>query len=117
MHRYFNRGIEIRQTKDKGLGVFASRIIPEGTVIEVAPVIIIPDKQDTHIQKTRLKHYVFEYFGDVAIGLGYASLFNHSGMPNVEYVPKKGRMIEFTALTDIEIGEELYIDYGYELED
>ena len=42
----------------KGRGVFASALIPAGTVVETCPVLVLDRQQNTeHVEKTELYHY------------------------------------------------------------
>jgi hypothetical protein len=41
-----------------GRGVFASRLIPAGTVIDISPVLVFPNQEvDEHASHTMLQHY------------------------------------------------------------
>ncbi|MCA9010183.1 MAG: SET domain-containing protein-lysine N-methyltransferase [Planctomycetaceae bacterium] len=105
--------IEIRNTRGKGRGVFARVLIPEGTVFERVPLLIIPaaevlDGEDNRV----LQDYVFEYKKDVALALGYGSLYNHSYHPNARYDDAGRQIKEFRALRDIHPGEEITINYN-----
>ncbi len=37
--------IEVRKSRSKGRGIFATAFIPEGTVFEQAPVLVMPSKE------------------------------------------------------------------------
>lgn len=91
----------------------ADKKILKGEVIEEAPVILIPEGEMEHISKTVLTKYEFFWNNDFeAVTLGYGSLYNHSRTPNVEFEQDYDRkLMIFTALRDIEPGEELFIDY------
>lgn len=106
--------IEIRKCKF-GRGIFATRDIEHGEVIERSPVIVI--ESESHISGTILEAYVFEWRGqkkDCAIALGVGSIFNHSWNPNVAYRPVLSKMeIHYKAARDISKGEQLFINYGY----
>lgn len=106
--------IEVRETAGKGRGVFATELIPEGTVFERVPVLVIPTNDvigDTYGEL--LQHYVFEWGkGTVAIALGCGSMYNHSYGPNARYDDKGRRTKIFTALRDIYPGEEITVNYN-----
>ncbi len=106
--------VEVRWTRKKGRGVFARQSIGKGTVIERAPVILVPTKEvfDTSAEP-KLADYVFDWGKDtVAVVLGYGSLYNHSYQPNAEYYDS-GRLTQvFTALRDIRKGEEITVNYN-----
>lgn len=49
---------------------------------------------------------------EAAIALGYGSLYNHGPYPNASFIPdERDAVIVFTALRDIEAGEEITVDY------
>jgi len=57
--------------------------------------------------------YVFDWGkGTVALALGYGSLYNHSYAPNARYDDEGQRTKIFTALRDIEAGEEITVNYN-----
>ncbi|MDO3412472.1 SET domain-containing protein [Saccharibacillus sp. CPCC 101409] len=97
-------------------GVFATRDIPKGRLIHEAPVVAYPNEQDEFIEKTDLEDYVFEYGSNhTAILLGYGSLFNHSYTPNATYeINFDQHTFDFYAYTDIQAGEEIFINYNGE---
>jgi hypothetical protein len=86
-----------------------------GELIEVCPLIILPD-----IVKTidRLKDIVFEIDkkkGEYGLVLGYGSMYRHSDKPNVDYAfNKRQRHMFFIANRTIQFNEELTINYGTE---
>ena len=98
-----------------GRGVFARQPIAAGTVIEIAPVLIVPPEQARSLMKTLLFHYFFrwsESSKDVAVCLGFGSLYNHSSSPNAAYVRDFTRsQIIFRAILNIAANEEIFTDY------
>ena len=105
--------IEIRNTRGKGRGVFARVLIPEGTVFERVPLLVIPAAEVLEGEDSRvLQDYVFEYKKEVALALGYGSLYNHSYNPNARYDDAGRQIKEFRALRDIQPGEEITINYN-----
>ena len=106
--------IEVKQTRHKGRGVFAREQIPAGTVFERVPVIVIPaDEVLEAAAGGVVQDYVFQWGrGTVALALGFGSIYNHSYIPNARY-DDRGRMTKiFTALRDIEAGEEITVNYN-----
>ena len=57
----------IDQTKNKGQGIFARKMIPAETIIEVSPVIVMNKKDRAHLDQTLLHDYIFEW-GEEQIG-------------------------------------------------
>jgi uncharacterized protein len=111
--------IEVKRIKGKGRGVFAQRSISEGTVIERVPVIVFPIAEIwSEVAEPLLVDYVFMWGKDtVALALGYGSLYNHSYQPNARYDDVGLQTKEFTAIRDIEPGEEITINYNGEPQD
>jgi uncharacterized protein len=113
--------IHIGQSPGKGRGVFALRKILKGETIEEGPVLLFPATQLEIIDQTALGDYYFHWGEEEdggAILLGMCSLCNHSYLPNARFERKfdKG-VIEFTALRDIEAGEEITANYHGEPDD
>jgi SET domain-containing protein len=105
---------EVRETSDRGRGIFATQNIIAGEVLEDAPVIVLPSEQREAILHTHLYEYVFQWGkGQVAVCLGWGSLYNHSRTPNARYVRHfEERLIRFEALRDILAGEEIVTNYN-----
>src|SRR3954466_2785574 len=60
-----------------------------------------------------LSHYHFAWGkGTGALALGYGSVYNHSYRPNARYDDVGPQTKEFTALRDIEPGEEIVVNYN-----
>ena len=100
----------------KGRGIFANTFYSAGQLIESAPVIIIPAKDWTQIEGTVLYDYGYASGGnpeDMAIVLGYGSLYNHSYQPNARYVRRiRERLLDYIAFDDIAPGEEITVNYN-----
>ncbi len=106
----------IRDFEKKGRGVVALRSYEPGETIETAPVIVIPSAQWPALEGTVLYDYGFAYgpeLEDMAIVLGFGSLYNHSYEPNAKYVRyTEERLIEFLAIRPIQPGEEITVNYN-----
>nr|XP_018267059.1 uncharacterized protein I303_01042 [Kwoniella dejecticola CBS 10117]OBR89217.1 hypothetical protein I303_01042 [Kwoniella dejecticola CBS 10117] len=100
----------------RGRGVFAPSSIPAGTIIEESPVLVITQKEwdEGHMNDTILGSYGFCWKdGGMGIGLGLASLFNHSSSPNVNFIRSYSTStIKFITSKRIEKDEELCICYS-----
>jgi SET domain-containing protein len=99
-----------------GFGVFASRAIEAGEVIEVAPVVQLRSEFD--LMEINLQRRVFDWErlaslqGVCALALGYGSMYNHANPANMRYVPAfEGDAIKFIAARAIDPDEELTINY------
>jgi len=114
--------IEIRQTDNRGLGVFALRDLFDDELIERSPVLLFPENDLYSPEGTAfIADYVFVWGGgNVGLSLGFGSLYNHSFHPNAIYedveiveLPCK----QFVAIRDISRGEEITINYNGDPED
>lgn len=111
----------IADTKNKGRGVFTDKFIEAGTLIEVAPVIVLNEADTEKVHETALYYYTFMWSENnkiAAVVLGYGSIYNHSYSPNCEYKTfYEDEVVHFVALRDIEAGEELTINYNHDPND
>ncbi len=111
----------VSRTADRGRGVFTSRDLKAGEVIEVCPVIVFSKKDRLLIDDTFLYEYYYEWGKNGnkgAIALGYGSVYNHSYQPNARYEPDfELNIMEYIALRDIKAGEEITTNYNYDPED
>ena len=104
----------------KGKGAFAKKDIKKDTVIDIANVVLIPNKDYRKIKKTQLYNYCYIWedprhkpaFKN-AITLSISQFINHSYAPNVQYLyDYKNKAIEYMAIKDIKKGEELTVNYN-----
>ena len=117
-----NHHIEIRTSPTRGRGVFARAVIAPGTVIEAAPVIVIPAADCPALDRTIIHDYYFHWDGDPegvgrgALGLGLVTLCNHASRPNAKVERNFAQhTLDLIATTPIVPGEEVTIDYRCEL--
>ncbi|MEM7699745.1 MAG: SET domain-containing protein-lysine N-methyltransferase [Verrucomicrobiota bacterium] len=119
---------EVRQSSIHGRGVFAKQQIPQGTyIIEYIGEQIDKDESnrrgwaqmDVARETGDAAVYIFslndEFDLDGNVPENAARLINHSCDPNCEAFIEEDR-IWIAALHDIEEGEELYFNYGFDLE-
>ncbi len=94
-------------------GLIATEVIKKGAVIERSPALIYP-KNPKVIAQTVFEYYVFDWDDNhEALALGYGSLVNHSYEANVVVdFDFDSKEIVFTAKNNIEIGDELLINYN-----
>lgn len=108
----------IAQSQLGGRGVFTGEPIEEGALIEICPVIVLPEKELEMIHRTTLHDYYFLWGDDqkqCAIALGNGSLYNHSYEPNAKYLlDYEHSTIDFYCIKNIEIGEEVTVNYNGE---
>ncbi|MCW3113832.1 MAG: protein-lysine N-methyltransferase [Segetibacter sp.] len=106
----------IAPSADRGRGVFTTKNITAGTVIEISPIIELSPKDRKKIEGTKLYHYIFEWGKSkrkAAVALGYVSMYNHSFEPNCEYEMdyESGNMTVRT-IKPVRKGEELFFSYN-----
>jgi len=114
-----NDRLEIRHDPAKGRGVFAAAPIAAGTVIEAAPVIIVPAKDCRLLDQTILHDYYFRWDGEKAgeeigaVALGLVALCNHSRRPRARVRRNMAHgTLDLVALLTIPAGDEVTIDYN-----
>ena len=122
--------VEVRRVGNRGRGgrgIFAKEAIKAGTLIERSPVLVVPDEQvfgpkEGESPCPRLTWYVFDWRevngrSEVAIGLGYLSLYNHAWLANATWEARAPDLITVTAYRDIPAGGEVTINYHGEPDD
>lgn len=106
----------IDNTKDKGRGVFTRKKIPEGTIIEISPVIVMNSSEKKLLDQTRLHDYIFvwgENKDQCCMALGLIPVYNHSYTSNCEYFMNFDEESMFVkTVRAINPGEELTINYN-----
>ena len=111
----------IKDTGKYGRGLFSTRTIKKGELIEISPVLISHENEWKHLKKTILFNYCFTWgdnYEHTAIALGYGSLFNHSYTPNAMFTYNIDNLsIDFYAIADIDTGQEITINYNEDSED
>jgi len=109
-------GVYAAGTKKMGRGVYTKHAIEAGTVIELAPVVVMKGEERTLLDQTLLHDYIFEWGENkdqCAMALGLVPIYNHSYQANCEYeMFFKKEMITVKAVRHIKRGEELFINYN-----
>jgi SET domain-containing protein len=108
--------LHILETENKGRGVFTNQQIRADTIIEVAPVIVMPAADRVLLDQTKLHDYIFEWGDDkteCAMALGWIPVYNHSYQSNCEYYMDfdTANMLVKT-VRKVNAGEELTINYN-----
>jgi len=106
---YFN----IKNTKQKGRGVFAKKIIKQktiigeytGTKVEIEKYDLEKDKDGLYLMFLNDEYAIYPNLNTIDL-----HLINHSCEPNCWILNSGGRVFFFT-LRDIRVGEELTISY------
>lgn len=118
--------IEVRYiSQRKGKGVFATSDIEKGTLVDIAHVVPIPNKEYKKIKRTVLYNYIYiwedpKYIPEYkyAITLSISQFINHSYNPNIEYNHDYDNcVIKYHAWKDIPKGEELTVNYNAIVDD
>jgi hypothetical protein len=127
---YRRPGLYLMGVRDKGRGLFCRDDIKAGDVIEVAPALILGEKDTFHTMPTLLGDYYFKPEISAGfqkrldienkdkcsgLGLGVISLCNHNGTPNADYRQhEEADTLYFTlkARTDIPKDTEITVFYG-----
>lgn len=104
------------ETAQKGRGVYTSKAIKAGTIVERSAVLVLDEEERAHLENTILYDYIFEW-GDESVqccvAWGYISMYNHQYTSNCEYeMDFEERTILIRAILDIEAGEELTVNYN-----
>lgn len=102
----------------KGRGVFASRQINSGELVEACPVVLLAPYCAQFPEE--VKRLLFNW-GHLTKGrsagclaLGWGSMYNHANPANLKYVAfAEEQQLHFIAARDIEINEELTINYNH----
>lgn len=113
--------VKIIEIEGKGRGVVATQKILKDEIIEICPIIEITKKEADFIQnQAHILNYYYLFQEDLeryCLMLGYGSIYNHSHNPNsdIDYPTEKTKKyLQFKALKDIEIGEEIVFNYEFE---
>jgi uncharacterized protein len=113
---YLLEGVYVAGTKKMGRGVFTKETIKAGTLIELAPVVVMSPQDRLLLDQTLLHDYIFEWGKEkdqCAMALGLVSVYNHSYQANCDYgMYYKKQSISIISVRDIKAGEELFINYN-----
>lgn len=108
--------IFIAATENMDRGVFTSENIEEGTVVEIAPVIVMSREERRLLDQTQLHDYIFEWGlkkEQCCMALGYIPVYNHAYRSNCEYeMDFEHDTISIKTVRFIKKGEELFINYN-----
>lgn len=104
---------EVRKVRGMGRGVFATKNIRKGAIVETCHVALIPyDRGELSVTH----EYCFPWNKThVAISLGHGSLYNHSYEPNAYVIQDKRNLcMQIIAHKAIKAGEQVFINYNGE---
>jgi uncharacterized protein len=102
----------------KGRGIFTTEKIAVGTILEIAPVIVMKLSDKEYLDKTLLHDYIFmwgENEEKCCMALGWIPLYNHSYESNCEYKMNFTiNEMQIVAIRTIAANEEITINYNGE---
>lgn len=105
--------VAVKRSKIHRWGVFAIEKIEKHEVIEEFPYFFVFQEEMNNTQS--IMQYSYEFDGGYVIGMGHCGLYNHSTDSNIDYqVDKLNEIMIHYATRDINIGEELTLNYGVE---
>lgn len=112
-----NQELYLADTGNKGRGVFTKAALPEGTIIESSPVIVMSGDDRKKLDETLLHDYIFEWQPDgqelCCMALGWVPMYNHSYQSNCEYfMDYDTNSMYIQTVRHIAAGEELTINYN-----
>jgi len=103
----------VKRSKIHRWGVFAKEKIKKYEIIEEFPYFFIPS-DEMNLTKSIIQ-YSYDFNGGYVIGMGYCGLYNHSLNSNLDYqIDGANEIMIHYATRDIDIGEELTLNYGEE---
>jgi len=119
-----HNGLRISKSNIHGFGVFTDVKIKSGDLVEQCPTLILHNTKADLIHPS-LQNYVYQYIMDgksiPIVPLGWGGIYNHSDNQNLNYkaeyliVQDENKLVfNFWANRDIEVGEELFVNYGKE---
>ncbi len=104
----------VQPTLERGLGVFTTKQIDKGDLIECCRVIVVPRTEVMIGNATSvMRHYVIDWNGKLAIPTGFGCYYNHSYKPNaIHHKHLDIDELHLHALRDIMPLEEITFNYG-----
>jgi len=111
--------VQVKMTKNMGMGCFAVEDIAVNTLIESCPVLLLHTDTFENLNKAnggyhKLSEYPFNWGRDglCAFALGYGGVYNHKPFPNVAWRPSyEMESIQYVTKEDIKSGSQLFIRY------
>ena len=111
---------KVKVTPKKGRGLFATKNIKKGEIIEKCPVLALTPKERLNAEKTLLNYYIYPWRSTrgASVVLGYGSIINHSFDPNADWKQNfKSNTMVYRAIKDISKGQEITVNYNGEPDD
>lgn len=119
-HAESREAITVQMTPTMGRGVFAARAIAIGETLGVFHTIHLPAHEVAEMTGSTLSNFWFENDADGSafVVLGWIELVNHSLKPNADRSwdgSPEGCVVTVFAASDIAQGEQLFIDYKFDV--
>ena len=115
--------ITVKETKDRGLGVFATAPINNGTFLTDYVGKVVPSEELLRDHPDAEPEYAFRVddalYIDAENSTHWSKRMNHNALaPNVDFeVTASPPRVRFATIRDVKKGEELTFDYGTEFWD
>ena len=113
---FISDAISVGKSKTMDRGVYTNKPLQPGSVIEIAPVIVMTKEDRKLLDKTLLHDYIFEWGekkDQCCMALGFVPMYNHSYSANCTYeMDFKKKTITIKTTKKIKNGEELFINYN-----
>jgi SET domain-containing protein len=104
----------VRRSEIHRWGVFAREPIKKYEILEEFPYFKVPIDELNNSNSCMNYSYALDKNFSI-IGMGFCGLYNHSFEPNVDYeIDKVNEVMRHYAICDIDVDEELTLDYGEE---
>ena len=113
-----DRPVEVRSSPLEGRGVFTTRAVVAGEVLDESPVVLLPASQRRHLDRTGLEGHYWDWDGNAAIAFGLISFTNHRRPGNARWERDDAALtMTLIATEDLAPGEEVLVDYLADAED
>lgn len=110
--------VTVRPSPVAGRGVFTTRPVRSGEVLDVAPVLIVPAGQRELLDRTELSGHYWDWDGDAALAMGPISFTNHGRPGNARWErDDEASTLTLVADQDLPAGAEVLVDYLADADD
>lgn len=107
-----DRPVAIGPSPLAGRGLFTTRAVARGEVLDVAPVLLVPAHQRPHLDRTDLSGHYWDWDGDAAVAMGLISFTNHGRPANARWERDDTALtMTLVADQDLPAGVEVLADY------
>jgi hypothetical protein len=107
--------VDVRTSSVHGRGLFARWALGPGEVATTAEAVLLDEADSDHLADHPLSAYLVDWDDDgtTAVPFGPLSFVNHDGDPNAELIVDQDRgVVQLVTRRQVEVGEELTVDYG-----